>query len=253
MSNEHWSGIRVGDTVRILRARNFYGQDVSKFSPKPYQIGETFVVGRVDEVGQGHTYPCPIVFPEGEALDFWRADDLKALRSSFPQKEEVEFEGVAKRKLDDLLARGWEISGYSLWKDGDHGLITKGGFVGWFSVAERNAALQPTVPNAEEEIERLQKEQAALLDLIADLRRRHPLRWKFDMVDSATARAEAAERENKVLREALEPFADVADLIDAETEGLEEGDECQLMFHDYLMANYTVAHFRAARAALVQP
>lgn len=52
------------------------------------------------------------------------------------------------------------------------------------------------------------------------------------------------------LREALEPFADVANLIDAETEGMSETDECQLMFHDYLMTVYTVAQFRRARSSL---
>jgi len=52
--------------------------------------------------------------------------------------DELVFEGVAKRKLDDLLARGWQIGGYSLIKDGEIGLITMGGFVGWFTVAEQN-------------------------------------------------------------------------------------------------------------------
>lgn len=49
------------------------------------------------------------------------------------------FEGVPKRKLDDLLARGWEISGYAIHKDGEHGLVTDGGFVGRFTTAEKNA------------------------------------------------------------------------------------------------------------------
>ena len=49
---------------------------------------------------------------------------------------------------------------------------------------------------------------------------------------------------------ALRPFADIADLIDSETEGLCDTDECQLVFHDYLMANFTVAQFRRARSAL---
>jgi hypothetical protein len=49
------------------------------------------------------------------------------------------FEGVAKHKLDDLLTRGWAISGYSITKDGEYGLVTTGGFVGWWTVASNNA------------------------------------------------------------------------------------------------------------------
>lgn len=48
------------------------------------------------------------------------------------------FTHVAKIKLEDLLARGWVISGYSIQKDNEHGLITEHGFVGWYSVAFQN-------------------------------------------------------------------------------------------------------------------
>lgn len=65
------------------------------------------------------------------------------------------FMGVAKRKLDDLLARGFKIDGFSIAKyhdEGDaevatgRGFITVGGFVGWWRSEEeirrieRNAA-----------------------------------------------------------------------------------------------------------------
>lgn len=72
--------VKAGDTVRVLRARNAYGQDVYDFGSKPFAAGETFVVGRVDEESTG--YPCPIVFPKGEGIDFWRADDLEVVSTS---------------------------------------------------------------------------------------------------------------------------------------------------------------------------
>lgn len=49
---------------------------------------------------------------------------------------------------------------------------------------------------------------------------------------------------------ALEPFADIADLIDAETEGMDETDELVLHFHDYEFAKWPESLFRKARAAL---
>lgn len=58
---------------------------------------------------------------------------IEALEADRPQ-----FTGVAKQKLDDLIARGWQISGYAITKDGLHGLVTTGGFVGWWSVADAN-------------------------------------------------------------------------------------------------------------------
>lgn len=51
-------------------------------------------------------------------------------------------------------------------------------------------------------------------------------------------------------RKALEPFADIADLIGAETAGLSSEDELHLMFHDYLMERFTVHQFYEARQAL---
>jgi len=61
-------------------------------------------------------------------------------------------------------------------------------------------------------------------------------------IDAEAALAEA--------RKALEPFADIADLIDAETEGMAETDELVLHFHDYEFAKWPVSLFRKARAVL---
>lgn len=44
------------------------------------------------------------------------------------------------------------------------------------------------------EVERLTKERDIALRIAADLRRKHPLSFKFDMIDAAEARAEAAEK-----------------------------------------------------------
>jgi len=54
----------------------------------------------------------------------------------------------------------------------------------------------------------------------------------------------------KRLKSALEPFADIADLIECETEGFSDTDELQLTFHDYLFQNFSVAKFKVARAAM---
>ena len=86
--------VKVGDTVRVLRARNLYDEEVPG---KPFAVGETFVVGKVDE--DEHMYPCPIVFPEGEVFDFWRADDLEVVpahRSSPVSAEVTEIVGQVK-------------------------------------------------------------------------------------------------------------------------------------------------------------
>jgi hypothetical protein len=47
-----------------------------------------------------------------------------------------------------------------------------------------------------------------------------------------------------------DPFADVADLVDSETEGVADSDEFQMHFHDYLMASWKLSIFRRARALL---
>lgn len=67
---------------------------------------------------------------------------------------------------------------------------------------------------------------------------------------AAARKAEALQRENADLREALEPFAEIADLVDSETEGVADNDEFQMHFHDYLMASWKLSMFRRARTLL---
>lgn len=70
-----------------------------------------------------------------------------------------------------------------------------------------------------------------------------------EAADLITALAE----ENRRLREALEPFADVADLFDCEVEGHADTDELSLFYGDganWLVDRFTFAQFNAARAAL---
>lgn len=61
-----------------------------------------------------------------------------------------------------------------------------------------------------------------------------------------------AEREVAKLREALEPFASIGELIEVETEGFDDADELDVIFHDYLFDKVKVGAFRKA-AALAQP
>lgn len=66
---------KIGDTVRVLRARNAFGTDVYTFSTKSHAVGKTFVVGRIIDNG----YPCKVAFPEEGGNDFWRIDDLEVI------------------------------------------------------------------------------------------------------------------------------------------------------------------------------
>ena len=52
------------------------------------------------------------------------------------------------------------------------------------------------------------------------------------------------------MAEALRPFAAISDLVDVETQGIDEIDEFQLYFADYLMASWQLLLFRDARATL---
>lgn len=52
------------------------------------------------------------------------------------------------------------------------------------------------------------------------------------------------------LLKALEPFANVAELIEVDTEGFSETDIFDLTFNDYLFERFTLAQFQAARRAL---
>lgn len=70
------------------------------------------------------------------------------------------------------------------------------------------------------------------------------------IADQATDRLEARLDEVGRLREALEPFASIADLIESETEGFDDSDDFQLIFNDYLMERFSVRQFKEARQAL---
>ncbi|MFC3638857.1 hypothetical protein ACFONL_16065 [Camelimonas fluminis] len=65
-------------------------------------------------------------------------------------------------------------------------------------------------------------------------------------VDEYRAQVEA-------MREALAPFADVADLIDCETEGFGDDDIATLHLSGYEAARWRIGIFRTARAALAKP
>ena len=63
----------------------------------------------------------------------------------------------------------------------------------------------------------------------------------------------ALAEENRRLREALRPFAAIADLFDSEVEGHAGTDELSLFYGDdanWLADRFTLAQFNAARAAL---
>lgn len=52
------------------------------------------------------------------------------------------------------------------------------------------------------------------------------------------------------LEEALEPFANIADLVDCETEGFADSDELGLYYDKYLFEKFPLSTFYTARAAL---
>lgn len=71
-----------------------------------------------------------------------------------------------------------------------------------------------------------------------------------DRMREVLAFVRAMERENAALKEALRAFADISDLVDAETEGFSDDDTFDLMFHDYLLDRLPLHDFRRARALL---
>jgi len=71
--------------------------------------------------------------------------------------------------------------------------------------------------------------------------------WK-DRALAADADRDRLAKRVEELEAALEPFADIADLVDSETEGFSDTDEFNLMYFDYLMASYPLSLFRRARA-----
>ena len=72
----------------------------------------------------------------------------KALRAALdrPQVDQPAMTTIAQRKLDDLLLRGYTISGYSVYNNTkhQHGFVTAAGLVGWWK-PEGNEYQQPKV------------------------------------------------------------------------------------------------------------
>lgn len=87
--------------------------------------------GYVHEL-QERRLPYGYVYPEagtGAEVPVYLAPQPEAMRPAFT--------GVAKRKLDSLIAEGYRISGFAIECDDEkawkRGFITTGGFVGWWS------------------------------------------------------------------------------------------------------------------------
>jgi hypothetical protein len=55
----------------------------------------------------------------------------------------VEFAGLPKRKLDDLAARGWQVCGVAIAKEGQYGAITYGGCVLWWVSRDHGISESP--------------------------------------------------------------------------------------------------------------
>lgn len=66
-------------------------------------------------------------------------------------------------------------------------------------------------------------------------------RFAADLIESLRSELDEA-------RKALEPFASISDLVDVETEGFEDDDTFDLMFHDYLLDRLPLHDFRRAAA-----
>ena len=63
-----------------------------------------------------------------------RPQSVTDCHQSQPQGDSPTMTAVAQRKLDDLLTRGYQISGYSVYHDTrhQHGFVTTAGLVGWW-------------------------------------------------------------------------------------------------------------------------
>ena len=75
-------------------------------------------------------------------------DSKAALRAALeqPQVDQPAMTTIEQRKLDDLLLRGYTISGYSVYNNTkhQHGFVTAAGLVGWWK-PEGNEYQQPKV------------------------------------------------------------------------------------------------------------
>ena len=71
-----------------------------------------------------------------------------------------------------------------------------------------------------------------------------------DAFTQAADEIAALRSENERLREALEPFADIADFLASETQGFEETDNLGVHIEDFRLWELSVGDVRRAREAL---
>ena len=114
------------------------------------------------------------------------SDAIGALRAALeqPQVDQPTMTHIAQRKLDDLLTRGYEISGYSVYheKKHPHGFVTGAGLVGWW---KPDGAEYPQPQGEQEPVAYYVMNGAALFQLFRsksqadalayDLQKRHDL------------------------------------------------------------------------------
>lgn len=145
----------------------------------------------------------------------------QAPKEALPAREPVEAEPVPANGEPEALR---------LWRENQLARVSDGSFL----------ASTPA-----SEIEALRKERDEAREAAAF--QEHNWNHERDLKLAAYARLFEVEKERDTAEAALEPFADISDLIDAETEGVSDTDELQLLFHDYLIAKWPVSTFRAAR------
>ena len=66
-------------------------------------------------------------------MQFGKLADLDATPSPLTRPAVPEFTGIAQRKLDSLLADGFQVTGYAIQRDSTRGFIESAGFVGWWT------------------------------------------------------------------------------------------------------------------------
>lgn len=79
----------------------------------------------------------------------------------------------------------------------------------------------------------------------AHIARMNPVNVRV-LLDYITTLERRLEEAGKV----IEPFSDIADLVDSETEGFSESDELEFWLYDYLLGTCTIAELRAAQSFL---
>lgn len=129
--------------------------------------------------------------------------------------------GMVNDALDKAYGGGW---------------LEHHGSVGDYAYARDGASPEYLTAEARQKLAEAQRDELAAKLRAAEAALKH---------ERDEARAEVERKDA-----ALAPFADMADYIDAETEGVSDADEVDVMFHDFLFAHWPVSHFRSARAAL---